>query len=163
MSAHLFGVMQTEHYQYHTDREIDSIFENAADMQPQIFEIRPSTRSYKPRIQTQGFENRRIEKEQKRKEYLEAIRREQEMIEGYIQNNRISVADLSNQILPATFRMSFLKWISFANQNQKHTGVIDFGAKYHLIHSEKKTVIHFSDGQLVMPAYIIEFEVTTGG
>lgn len=163
LSAHVFGVMQTEHYQYHTDREIDSIFENAADMQPQIFEIRPFTRSYKPRIRTQGFENRRIEKEQKRKEYLEAIRREQEMIEGYIQNNRISVADLSNQILPAAFRTSLLKWISFANQNQKHTGVTDFGAKYHLIHSEKKTVVHFSDGQLVIPAYIIEFEVKTDG
>lgn len=163
LSAHVFGVMQTEHYQYNTDRETDSIFENAADMQPQIFEIRPSTRSYKPRIRTQGFENRRIEKEQKRKEHLEAIRREQKMIEGYIQNNRISVADLSAQILPSTFRMSLLKWISFANQNQKHTGVTDFGTKYHLIHSEKKTVLHFSDGQLVMPAYTIEFEVTTDG
>lgn len=39
-------------------------------MQPQIFEIRPSTRSYKPRIRTQSFENRRIEKEQKRKEFI---------------------------------------------------------------------------------------------
>lgn len=162
-SAHMFGAMQTEHYQYHTDREIDSIFENAADMQPQIFEIRPSTRSYKPRVRTQGFENRRIKKEQKRQEYLEEIRREQEMIEGYIQNNRISVSDLSDQILPVAFRNSLLKWISFANQNQKHTGVTDFGAKYRLIHSEEKIVLRFSDGQLMMPAYTIEFEVTTDG
>lgn len=163
LSAHVFGAMQTEHYQYHMSRETDSIFENAADMQPQIFEVRPSTRSYKPRIRTQGFENHKIEKERKRREHLEAVRREKKMIEGFIQNNRISTVDLSDQILPAEFRICLLKWISFANQNQKHTGVTDFGAKYHLIHATEKTVLHFSDGELVMPAYTIEFEVAADG
>ena len=163
LSAHIFGVMQTEHFQYNTDRETDSIFENVVDMRPQIFTVRPSTRSYKPRIKTQGFENRQMEKDLKRKEHLEAIRREKEMIEGYIQNGRICIEELSDQILPTSLRMSLLKWISFANQNRKHTGVTDFGAKYHLTNSDKKTVLHFSDGQLVMPAYTIEFEVTSNG
>lgn len=158
LSAHVFGAMQMEHYQYHTERETDSIFENAADLQPQIFEIRPANRTYKPRIRTHGFSVRSEEKERKRQERLLAIEQEHRMIADYIQDHKLRIAELSDKVVPEAFRITLLKWIAFANQNQSHTGITDFGQKFRLLYSSEQAVLHCTDGDLTMPDYTILFE-----
>ncbi len=50
LSAHVFGLINTAHYRYNSARETDSIYENAAGLKPQFFEVQPRTRTYKPRI-----------------------------------------------------------------------------------------------------------------
>ena len=147
-----------EHYQYHTERETDSIFENAADLQPQIFEIRPANRTYKPRIRTHGFSVRSEEKERKRQERLLAIEQEHRMIADYIQDHKLRIAELSDKVVPEAFRITLLKWIAFANQNQSHTGITDFGQKFRLLYSSEQAVLHCTDGDLTMPDYTILFE-----
>ncbi|MEG0979882.1 MAG: TIGR02677 family protein [Oscillospiraceae bacterium] len=160
LSAHVFGAMNTAHFKYNIDKDSDSISENVIDLVPQIFEVQPKTRIYKPKIKTVGFSNNQLEKSAKRMAQINKIQQEQQMIESYIKDNKIDVANLEDKIVPNEFRISLLKWIAAANQNKKRTGITDFGLKFHIIKSDKRTVLHCSDGDLNMPAYIIEFEVS---
>jgi hypothetical protein len=159
LSAHVFGVMNTLHYKFNSSCQTDGIYEDAHDVMPQIFEIKPRTRTYKPKIKTEGFVSKASQKEKGRKERLAAIRVEQEMIESYIENNMIRISDLSDCIVPEKFRITLLKWITSASQNKDHTGITDFGRKYTMKRGEKMTVLHCDDGDLYMPEYIFEFEV----
>ena len=158
LSAHVFGAMNTAHYRYNSDRETDSIYENAADLKPQFFEVQPRTRTYKPRIKTQGFTDKSMQKAAERTAILEKKKNEQKLIESFIVNGRISVAELENTVVPDVLRISLLRWISDANRNNNMSGTTDFGWKFHLCKGEGKAVLHCTDGDLHMPSYIIEFE-----
>lgn len=158
LSAHVFGAMDTSHYRYNSARETDSIFENAADLDPQLFEVRPRTRTYKPRIKTQGFTDKSMRKAAERTAILEKKKNEQRLIESFIVNGRISVAELENTVVPEVLRTSLLRWISDANRNKSGSGTTDFGRKFHLRKDDGKAVLHCVDGELYMPSYIIEFE-----
>lgn len=158
LSAHVFGVMNIAHYKYNSDRETDSIFVDAADLQPQVFEVKPQTRTYKPRIRSVGFSNNEMKKSERRTAQIERINREQKMLERYISGSSIKLAELENMIVPTELRISLLKWISSANQNKNRTGITDFGRKFRIENTGQNTVLHCEDGDLHMPAYIIEFE-----
>lgn len=92
---------------------------------------------------------------------LEKKKNEQRLIESFIVNGRISVAELENIIVPDVLRISLLRWISDANRNKNRHGTTDFGRKFHLRKDEGKAVLHCTDGDLCMPSYIIEFEEKT--
>lgn len=156
LSAHVFGVMNIAHYKCNSNRETDSIFENAAELKPQFFEIQPRTRVYKPRIKTKGFSDRQLEKAAYRQARLEKIRHEQEIVESYIKDDKISLSEL-REIVPEELRIAILKWITSANQNSKKSGITDFGRAFRLINPGGNTVLHCVDGDLHMPDYIIEF------
>lgn len=158
LSAHLFGAMSTCHYKFNTYRTTDSIFENAVDLASQDFVIKPRTRSYKPKIRTEGFENRAFQKLSRRAERIAKIERDQRLIEGFIKNNKISFTDISNEILPEQLRIIMLKWIAFANQNKLHIGTTEFGRKYILHKENGATTLHFTDGDLITPIYTFNFE-----
>ncbi len=159
LSSYVFGPMNVLHYKYNSSRATDSIYEEAYNLNPQEFEIKPRTRIYKPKVKTEGFENKLLKKDAKRNERIAEIKREQDMIEGYIKDNRINLSDLSNTIVPVQFRITLLKWIAFANQNKRHTGTTEFGRKFTLIRESGTTILHCEDGELIMPVYIFEFEV----
>lgn len=159
LSAHVFGVMNIEHYKYNTDRDTDSIFENAADLSPQMFEVRPVTRKYKPRIKAEGITIRNMEKEIHRQEKLKQINKERQMINDYTRNKRLSVSELTGQNIPVDLRIIILKWITLASQNKNKTGITDFGKKFRMLSPKEYVTLHFADGDLFMPAYTFEFEV----
>lgn len=158
LSAHVFGAMNTVHYMFNSDRETDSIFENASELDPMIFEVQPRTRIYKPRIKTQGFTDKTMQKAAARNAVIEKNFKEQQLIESFIINNKISIAELENTVVPEIFRISLLRWITAANHNRSRAGTTDFGRKYRLRESGGNAVLHCVDGDLYMPAYIIEFE-----
>lgn len=158
LSAHIFGAMSVSHYKYNTSRETDSIFEYARDLKPQVFEISPQTKTYKPRIKSSGFVNKEFDKAIKKQEYIAQIKRQQELLNSYIKKNKLIIKDLSNQIVPEEIRHIILGWISFANQNKQRTGITDFGRSFKMTGGTEKLVIEFSDGLLKMPDYTFEFE-----
>lgn len=161
LSAHVFGAMNTAHYRFNSDRETDSIFENAADLEPMVFEVAPRTRTYKPRVKTQGFTDKSMQKTTERNALIEKMKNEQKLIESFIVNGKISVEELENTVVPEVLRKSLLKWISSASQNKSRTGTTDFGRKFRLRCGEGNSVLHCEDGDLYMPSYIIEFEEKT--
>lgn len=158
LSAHIFGAMSVSHYKYNTRRETDSIFEYARDLKPQVFEVSPQTRTYKPRVKSSGFVNRDFEKAIKRQEYIAQIKRQQELLNSYIKENKLILKDLLDQVVSEEIRPIILGWISFANQNKQRTGITDFGRSYKMSGGKEKIVIEFSDGMLKMPDYTFEFE-----
>ena len=89
---------------------------------------------------------------------LEKKKNEQRLIESFIVNGRISVAELENTVVPEVLRTSLLRWISDANRNKNGSGTTEFGRKFHLRKDDGKAVLHCVDGDLYMPSYIIEFE-----
>lgn len=159
LSAHVFGVMNTSHYKFNSSAQTDSIYDNASDVLPQMFEIKPRTRTYKPKIKTEGFLSKASQKAKGREARLTAIKAEQEMIESFIKDNMIKISDLSEQTVPEKLRITLLKWITTASQNKNHTGITDFGRKYKMKRGEEMTILHCDDGDLYMPEYIFEFEV----
>ena len=158
LSAHVFGVMNVRHYKYNADPETDSISENAYDLKPQLFEITPITRNYKPKTKITGVRSKLWDKESCRNQKLEQIQKETELVRHYTINNRLSLSDFSNEIIPREIRIVILKWITSAFQNRNRTGITDFGKKFRLLTSEKIITVHFDDGELTMPAYTFEFE-----
>ena len=89
---------------------------------------------------------------------MEQIQKETELVRHYTINNRLSLSDFSNEIIPREIRIVILKWITSAFQNRNRTGITDFGKKFRLLTSEKIITVHFDDGELTMPAYTFEFE-----
>lgn len=157
LSAHVFGAMNTAHYRCNSPRETDSIYENAADLEPQHFEVLPRTRSYKPRIKAQGFADKSMQKAMEKTAVLERKKNEQRLIEGFIVNGKISVAELESAVVPEVLRTSLLRWISAAGSSGGY-GTTDFGRKFHLLKNAGSSVLHCTDGDLYMPSYVIEFE-----
>ena len=157
LSAHVFGVMNVAHYKYNSTCETDSIYENAADLAPQVFEVKPVSRTYKPRIKTEGVSLRSFEKEIFRQSKIAAVQREREMTESYMKNKRLDMASLAGQTLSSDFRITLLKWIALASQNTSKTAMTDFGRRFRLIPSDQYITLHFEDGDLYMPAYVFEF------
>ena len=158
LSAHVFGVMNVRHYKYNADLETDSISENAYDLKPQLFEITPVTRNYKPKTKITGVKSKLWDKAICRQQKLEQIQKEAELVRHYTINNRLSLSDFSDEIIPKEIRTVILKWITSAFQNRNRTGITDFGKKFRLLMSDKIITVHFDDGELTMPAYTFEFE-----
>ena len=156
LSAHVFGVMNVGHYKFNADRETDSIFENAAELSPQVFEIRPVTRKYKPRIRAEGITLRNMEKEMQRQQKLAGIVREQKLIGQYTKDNKLCLSELTEETIPVEMRITILKWITAACQNRSKNGIADFGKKFHMQPSDRYITLHFDDGDLFMPAYTFE-------
>ncbi len=163
LSAHVFGAMTVNHYKYNTVKETDRINENAIDLTPQIFEVQPKARVYKPRIKSVGFENRQFEKTARLLAHVEKIKQDKKIVESYIKENKIVISNLENEVVPEVLRISLLKWISDSNHNKNQTGTTDFGRRFHVIKTGEDTVLHCNDGDLYMPSYVIEFEVHDNG
>lgn len=158
LSAHVFGAMGVSHYKFNAPRETDSIFENASELRPQMFEVTPRTRTYTPRVRSSGFANRDLEKAVKRQEYIEKIKKEQELLSSYIKENKLILSEFVGQTIPEEIRPIILNWVSFANQNKHRTGITDLGRSFKMTGGELKIIIEFSDGMLKMPDYTFEFE-----
>ena len=158
LSAHVFGVMNVRHYKYNADLETDSISENAYDLKPQLFEITPITRNYKPKTKITGVRSKLWDKEICRQQKIEQIQKESELVRHYTINNKLSLSDFSDEIIPKEIRTVILKWITSAFQNANRTGITDFGKKFRLLASDKIITVRFDDGALTMPAYTFEFE-----
>lgn len=158
LSAHVFGAMGVSHYKFNSPRETDSIFENASELKPQMYEVIPRTRTYTPRVRSAGFASRDLEKAVKRQEYIEKIKKEQDLLSSYIKENKLILSEFVGRTIPEEIRPIILNWVSFANQNKHCTGITDFGRSFKMTGGEQKIIIEFSDGMLKMPDYTFEFE-----
>ena len=163
LSAHVFGVMNEKHYRYNSDRTTDSIHSDITDIEPQVFEVKPRTRVYKPRVKTEGFSSKAFEKEAGRMLHIKRINEERAMIEKYIRNNEMNLEEISDQIVPEQVRKTVLKWLSSAGQNKKRSGITDFGRRFHIENTGRRIVLRCTDGELDMPGYIIRFEEENNG
>lgn len=157
LSAHVFGIQRVQHYKINAPREEDAISssvyaENAAD-----FLLKPHTRSYHERKDRRGFTDKSLEKRMQREEYLRGAQRQKEIVMRYVRDNRVVFAEIQDT-LSAETRNIFLQWIAQANMSSRKAGRTEYGQEYRLIRGEGNCVLHCEDGDLTMPAYILEFQ-----
>lgn len=156
LSAHVFGVQKTEHFRILAPRETDSINNSIYLEEPEPFLLKPHTRNYREKRDRRGFADKSMEKMLQRETYLRQARKQKEIVMHYIKDNRIVFSELQETISEDT-RTVFLQWIAQANMSSQKLGRTEYGQEYRLIPAKETCVLKCEDGELVMPAYILEF------
>ena len=75
----------------------------------------------------------------------------------YIKDNKITFSEIEEVVSKET-RIIFLQWITQANMNSMKIGRTEYGQEYHLTKSKEKCVLKCEDGDLIMPAFVLEFK-----
>ena len=157
LSAHVFGVQKIQHFKTLEPREGDGINESIYKDEPAVFLLKPHTRSYREKKDRRGFTDKSLEKYMQREKYLQKIKRQKEIVMYYIKDNKITFSEIEEVISEET-RITFLQWITQANMNSRKTGRTEYGQEYRLTRSKGKCVLKCEDGDLVMPAFVLEFK-----
>ena len=92
-----------------------------------------------------------------RQNYLRHAEQQKEIVMRYIRDQKIVFADITEEITENT-RHIFLQWIGQAGLNSEHKGRTEYGQEYRLLRGIGNCVLHCEDGDLTMPAYIMEFQ-----
>ena len=156
LSAHLFGVQKIQHFKTNSPREADGINSSIYAEAPAEFQIRPHTRIYHERKDRRGFSDRTLEKMMQREAYLQSVKKQEETVMRYVKDQKIVFAEIEETV-PEMTKNLFLQWITRANMNAQRSGQTEFGQEYRLLQEEGTCVLKCEDGDLTMPAYILEF------
>lgn len=157
LSAHVFGIQKIEHFKTHTPREEDDINHSVYEEVSDEILLKPHTRTYREKKDRRGFTDKSLEKMMQRQSYLRRAEQQKEIVMQYIRDNRIVFSEIDGVVSEAT-RTIFLQWIAQANMNSEKLGRTEYGQVYRLIRQEGSCVLNCEDGQLKMPAYIMEFK-----
>ena len=156
LSAHVFGIQQIRHFRTNAPRESDAINESVYREEPAEFLLKPHTRNYREKKDRTGFTDRTMEKMIQRERYLRLVSQQKEIVLRYIKDRKIVFEEITDTVTEST-RNIFLQWIAQANMNSEHKGRTEYGQEYRLIRGEGNCVLHCEDGDLTMPAYVMEF------
>ena len=157
LSAYVFGIQHLRHYKVNNGRSTDSINSSTYDEEPMKYSLQPHTRTYKPKVDKTGFENKSMEKLMQKNQYLVQIEQNKKMVMKYIKNNKLDISDIDECISEDT-RTTILRWISLANMTNSKTASTEFGRKFRLIKQDGQCTLRCTDGNLTMPRYVMEFE-----
>ena len=157
LSAHIFGIQHVRHFKVNCPRSTDSINSSVFDELPSEYELKPHTRTYKPRIHKSGFESKALEKLAQRNQYLKKLEEDRKLVMKYIQDGQLDISRIDDCISVDT-RETFLRWIAQANLTVSKNGRTEYGQAFRLIKQEGSHKLKCEDGKLVMPRYIFQFE-----
>lgn len=157
LSAHVFGIQHVRHFKTNLARSTDSINSSTFDEIPSQYELKPHTRTYKPRIQKSGFESKALDKLAQRNQYLKNLEKDKKLVMKYIRDHQLDISQIEDCISIET-RETLLRWITQANLTLSKSGRTEYGQAYRLIKKEGFHTLECEDGKLTMPRYILEFE-----
>lgn len=157
LSAHVFGIQHVRHFRVNLPRSTDSINSGVFDELPSEYELKPHTRTYKPRIHKSGFESKALEKLTQRNQYLKKLEEDRKLVMKYIQDRQLDISRIDDFISVDT-RETLLRWIAQANLTVSKSGRTEYGQVFHLIKQEGIHTLKCEDGDLMMPRYIFQFE-----
>ena len=157
LSAHVFGIQRVEHFRTNAPRESDAVNDSVYQENPAEYLLKPHTRAYREKKDRTGFSDRSLEKMIQRQNYLRHAEQQKEIVMRYIRDQKIVFADITEEITENT-RHIFLQWIGQAGLNSEHKGRTEYGQEYRLLRGIGNCVLHCEDGDLTMPAYIMEFQ-----
>ena len=156
LAAHVFGIQHVRHFKGNQFRSTDSINSSTYEEEPMVFSLKPRTRAYRPRIDRTGIENKSLQKQRQRQEYLEKAERDRQLVMRYIRGNRLDLAQIQDTV-PVYVRQTLLRWIASAHLQSTHRARTEFGQEYHLLRNPGTCILHCEDGDMTLPAYTLEF------
>ena len=157
LSAHVFGVQKIQHFKTNCPREEDRINGSIYEEPPAEFQIKPRSRTYREKKDRRGFSDKSLEKMMQREAYLRSVRNQEEIVMRYVKDKKIIFSEIEGPI-PEMTKNIFLQWITMANMSSQKSGQTEFGQEYRLLQKEGTCVLKCEDGDLTMPAYILEFK-----
>uniref|UniRef100_UPI0040572377 TIGR02677 family protein n=1 Tax=Agathobacter sp. TaxID=2021311 RepID=UPI0040572377 len=157
LSAHVFGVQSMQHLKTNSPRELDGVNHSVYEERPAEFYIKPHAQTYREKKDKRGFPDKSIEKMIQREAYLQNIKKQREMVMRYVKDNKIIFSEIEGIISEST-KNTFLQWIAIANMNSQRMGQTEYGQEYQLIQGTGTCILKCEDGDLTMPAYIMEFK-----
>lgn len=157
LSAHVFGIQKIQHFKTLEPRERDVINNSVYAEEPAAFLLKPHTRAYREKKDRRGLVDKSLEKRIQREKYLQKVKRQKEIVMHYIKDNKITFSEIE-EIISEETRITFLQWIAQASMNSQKTGRTEYGQEYHLTQTKEKCVMKCEDGDLVMPAFVLEFK-----
>jgi uncharacterized protein (TIGR02677 family) len=156
LSAHVFGIQNVAHYKTMEPRESDAINQSVYTEEPAEYVLKPHTRNYREKKEKQGFRDKTMEKMMQRNQFLQQAQQEKQLVLKYIKENRIVFSEI-DEIVPENTKNIFLQWISRANMNSEKKGRTEYGQEFRLVRNEGTCVLRCVDGNLTMPAFVMEF------
>lgn len=156
LSAHVFGVQRVRHFKINAPRETDAINGSIYEEEPAEFLLKPHTRAYHEKKDKRGFADKSLEKMMERERYLRYVQQQRDIVMRYIRDNKVDFSQIDEIISEAT-KNTFLQWIALANMNSQKKGRTEYGQEYRLIQREGSCVLRCEDGDLTMPAFVLEF------
>lgn len=159
LCAHVFGVQNIAHFKENSLRETDSISISVYEEEAVEFCLKPHTRSYRPRKDKQGFRDKTMEKLAQRTQYLQKIEREKNLVLRYIRDGKLELGAI-DEIVEEPVRVILLQWIAQANLDGTKRGRTQFGQEFVLRQGEGDCVLKCADGDLILPAYVLDFNDT---
>ncbi len=157
LSAHVFGVQKIQHFKVNCPREEDRINSSIYEEDPAEFQIKPHIRTYHEKKDRRGFADRSLEKMMQREAYLKNVKKQEETVMRYVKNKKIIFSEIEETVSEMTKNI-FLQWIAMANMNSQKAGQTEFGQEYRLLQETGTCVLKCEDGDLTMPAYVLEFK-----
>lgn len=157
LSAHVFGVQQIAHLKANGERSTDKISSSVYEEPAMEYLLKPHTRSYKPRKDRQGFADQTMEKLAQKNRYLRKLDEERHMVLQYIRGGKLDISSIEG-VVPETVRITLLRWISQAALSSSKQGQTEYGQAFRLVQKPGTCVLNCEDGDLTMPAYVLEFE-----
>lgn len=159
LSSLVFGVMNTRHLKGDFQRETDSINSKLSEEKPNEIIVKPRIREYKEKRERVAIENKSIKKQEQIELYLKIQEERKNALQKYIIDDRIEFANLPGMI-ESDVRKSLLKWISNAIQSKTYEAKTEDGSTVivHLPKNNERCILRCEDGDLEMPAFILEFK-----
>lgn len=157
LSAHVFGIQRIQHLKTNEAREEDGINHSVYEEDPIEFYMKPHTRAYREKKDKRGFTDKSLEKLMQREAHLQSVKIQKEMLMRYVKDQKIVFGEIDDVLSPTT-RNIFLQWITMANMDSEKCGQTEFGQEFHLIRKKGNCVLKCEDGELTMPAYVMEFK-----
>ena len=150
------GKLKIQHFKTNCTREEEGINNSIYEENPVEFYVKPHSRTYREKKDKRGFSDKSLEKMMQREAYLQSVKKQKEIVMRYVKDKKIVFAEIEEPISEITKNI-FLQWITMANMNSQKLGQTEFGQEYRLIQGEGTCVLKCEDGNLTMPAYIVEF------
>ncbi|PLR79074.1 TIGR02677 family protein [Bacillus sp. V3-13] len=149
LSAVVFGALETRHL-FHEGAPTEDIYSDVWDEKPLEIMVKPRTNRYREKTKPGAVIGNQAQKEAMRKQYLQQLAAEKQLIEKYMHDNRIQISELPT--IEPFVRKMLLTWIgkSMAGKDQKVK--TDFGMTVEVaLNNEKRVILQAEDGALEMP------------
>ena len=161
LASHLFGIQKIRHFNLRAPNTISSessVYDEGEDKNRNYMEyiLESHNRTYKPRVEKTGFEDRRELKEKLRLEYKRKLENDRKMITQYLDKGILDISQIDEEV-SAEFRKFILNLITMANLSSDKISRTEYGQRYKIIETNEKMVLKCEDGALEMPKYIFEF------
>lgn len=156
LSANVFGVQSIRHYAVNSSRTSDSHSESVYGEKIIPYILESHNRSYKPKVEKSGFEDKQKIKAELNRKYKEKLEKDKKMILKYLKNKKLDISQIEETI-SSDFRLFILNLITTANSSYDKIGRTEYGQLYKVIETDKRFILNCEDGKLEMPVYIFEF------